>query len=76
LGEAGADAFTIMKITAHSSVTLSERYVHATSEGMEHAFEPLQELNATKAEEAMVEEAKVKAAGEVELPRSTQFPPQ
>ena len=62
MGEAGADAFTIMKITAHSSVTLSERYVHATSEGMEHAFERLQELNATKAEVAMVEEAKVEAA--------------
>jgi hypothetical protein len=53
---------TIMKITAHSSVTLSERYVHPTPEGMEHAFERLQELNATRAEEAMVEEAKVQAA--------------
>jgi hypothetical protein len=63
LGEAGADACTIMKITAHSRVTLSERYVHPTPEGMEHAFERLQELNATKAEEAMVEEAKVEAAG-------------
>ena len=62
LGEAGADACTIMKITAHSSVTLSERYVHPTREGMEHAFERLQELSAAKAEEAMVEEAKVEAA--------------
>lgn len=53
---------TIMKITAHSSVTLSERYVHPTPEGMEHAFERVQELNATRAEEAMVEEAKVQAA--------------
>lgn len=53
---------TIMKITAHSSVTLSERYVHPTPEGMEHAFERLQELNATRAEEAMVEEAKIQAA--------------
>jgi hypothetical protein len=53
---------TIMKITDHSSVNLSERYVHPTPEGMEHAFERLQELNATRAEEAMVEEAKVQAA--------------
>ena len=65
-----------MKIAGHGSVTVSQRYVHPTPEGMERAFERLQELNATKAEEAMVEEAKVKAAGEVELPRSTQFPPQ
>jgi len=62
LGEAGADACTIMKITAHSNVTLSERYVHPTPDGIEHALERLQELNATKAEEAMVEEAKVEAA--------------
>jgi hypothetical protein len=56
LGETGADAFAIMKIAAHSNVTVSERYVHPTPEGM-------QELNATKAEEVMVEEAKVEAAG-------------
>jgi hypothetical protein len=62
-GEAGTDAFTIMKIAAHSSVTVCERYLRPTPEGMEHAFERLQELNATNAEEAMVEEAKVEAAG-------------
>jgi hypothetical protein len=62
LGEAGADAFTIMKIAAHSSVTVSQRYVHPP-EGIERAFERLQELNSTKAEEARSEEAKVEAAG-------------
>jgi hypothetical protein len=63
LGEAGADAFTIMKFAGHSSVTVSQRYVHPTPEGMERAFERLQELNSTKAEEARGEEAKVEAAG-------------
>jgi hypothetical protein len=63
LGEAGADAFTIMKIAGHSSVTVSQRYVHPTPKGMERAFERLQELNATKAEEARGEEAKVEAVG-------------
>ena len=33
LGEAGADAFSIMKIAGHSSVTVSQRYVHPTPEG-------------------------------------------
>jgi integrase len=28
LGESGADAFTIMKLMGHSSVTVSQRYVH------------------------------------------------
>ena len=34
LGEAGADAFTIMRIAGHGSVTTSQRYVHPTQEGM------------------------------------------
>jgi integrase len=62
LGEAGADAFTIMRIAGHSSVTVSQRYVHPTPEGMERAFERLENLNATKFEQAEAE-AKAEAAG-------------
>jgi integrase len=50
LGEAGADAFTIMRIAGHSSVTVSQRYVHPTPESLEKAFERLEALNAVKAE--------------------------
>ncbi len=39
LGEAGVDAFTIMRIPGHSSVTVSQRYVHPTPEALERAFE-------------------------------------
>lgn len=67
LGEAGADAFTIMKIAGHSSVTVSQRYVHPTPEGMERAFERLESLNATKFEQANAE-AKAEAAGGFGLP--------
>jgi integrase len=63
LGEAGADAFTIMKIAGHSSVTVSQRYVHPTPEGMERAFERLQELNAVKFEEAKADRAAAGAEG-------------
>jgi integrase/recombinase XerC len=38
LGEAGADAFTIMRIMGHSSITVSQRYVHPTPKTMENAF--------------------------------------
>ena len=31
LGESGVDAFTIMRIAGHSSITVSQRYVHPTS---------------------------------------------
>jgi integrase len=45
LGEAGADAFTIMKLAGHSSVIVSQRYVHPTPESVELAFDRLETLN-------------------------------
>ena len=42
LGELGVDTFTIMKIAGHSSVTVSQRYVHPSPEAVERAFERLQ----------------------------------
>lgn len=48
LGESGADAFTIMRIAGHSSVTVSQRYVHPSPESLETAFERLDALNNSK----------------------------
>jgi integrase len=45
LGEAGVDGFTIMRIAGHSSVTVSERYVHPANEALERAFERLEAAN-------------------------------
>jgi integrase len=45
LGEADADAFTIMRLMGHSSVTISQRYVHPTPETMENAFLKLEDAN-------------------------------
>jgi integrase/recombinase XerC len=42
LGESGVDAFTFMRIAGHTSITVSQRYVHPTSEPVERAFERLQ----------------------------------
>ena len=42
LGESGVDAFTIMRIAGHSSIVVSQRYIHPTPEAMERAFERLQ----------------------------------
>ena len=47
LGEAGADAFTIMRVAGHASVTISQRYIHPTGEAVERAFERLETLNLT-----------------------------
>jgi hypothetical protein len=38
----GVDAFTIMKIAGHSSITISQRYVHPSPESVERAFEKLE----------------------------------
>lgn len=57
LGEANVDAFTIMKIAGHSSITVSQRYVHPSPESLERAFERLELLNANagRRSEAMLE---------------------
>jgi integrase len=51
LGESGADAFTIMRLMGHSSVTVSQKYVHPTPEAMERAVERLQSMNQSKGAE-------------------------
>jgi integrase len=38
LGLSGADAFTIMRIAGHSSIVISQRYVHPTSGAVDAAF--------------------------------------
>ncbi len=48
LGESGADAFSIMRIASHSSVTVSQRYVHPSPESLERAFERMDALNRSK----------------------------
>jgi integrase len=45
LGESGADVFTIMKLMGHSTVTVSQRYVHPSPEAVEMAFERLTAMN-------------------------------
>ena len=52
-----------MRIAGHSSVTVSRRYVHPTPEGIERAFERLEELNAAKFDEAKAEAVAVDAEG-------------
>jgi integrase len=42
LGEAGADAFTIMKLMGHSTITMSQRYVHPVPETMDRAIERME----------------------------------
>jgi len=45
LGEAGVRAFEIMKIAGHSSVTMSQKYVHPSPESIGRAFERLEAVN-------------------------------
>ena len=52
LGEAGVDAFTIMRIAGHSSVTVSQRYMHPSPEAVERGIEKLERSNAAAQERA------------------------
>ena len=70
LGEAGADVFSIMRIAGHSSVATSQRYVHLTPEGLERAFERLQDLNSTKFQIAEAETL-AEAVGTSRVPAKT-----
>jgi len=54
LGEAGADAFTIMKMAGHSTVTVSQRYVHPTPETVERAIDRLEAISSVEAKKRHV----------------------
>ena len=54
LGEAGADAFTIQKMAGHSSILISQRYVHPTPERVEEAISRLEDYNRKKVQELTV----------------------
>ena len=51
LGEANTDPYTIQKIAGHSSILMSQRYVHPTPERVEDAVFRLDEYNQRKAKE-------------------------
>jgi integrase len=48
LGESGADAFTIMRLMGHASITTSQRYVHPTPETLERAVRRMESGKADK----------------------------
>ena len=50
LGESGCDAFTIMRLAGHSSIVISQKYVHPTPALLENAIGKLTELNTKKQE--------------------------
>ena len=48
LGESGADAVTIMRLMGHSTVTVSQRFVHPSTEAIELAHERFKALNSCR----------------------------
>ena len=41
LAQAGCDAFTLARIAGHSSITITQRYIHPQADAIERAFAPL-----------------------------------
>jgi integrase len=54
LGESGANVFTIMKLMGHSTITVSQRYVHPSPESMERAVSRMEDLNERRLREVRV----------------------
>lgn len=52
LGEAGVDAFTIAKLMGHSSVKMTQRYVHPSPEVVENAVSRLEAMSERKRQTA------------------------
>jgi integrase len=48
LGESGCDAFTIQKLAGHSTITISQRYVHPNKGMAQSAIQRLEDLSKTK----------------------------
>jgi integrase len=62
LWASGADAFTIKRIVGHSSVTVSEKYIHPTPESMELAFSRFEDMGSKALESGAESPKRVKAA--------------
>jgi len=60
LGEAGADAFTIQRLAGHSSITISQRYVHPTDKLVES---PIDKMEAVRSSSLKKKAQKAAAAG-------------
>ena len=52
LGESGVDAFTIQKLAGHSSITISQKYVHSGREVMVNAIKQMDRANNPREESA------------------------
>jgi|GEM_PF-2180017 len=64
LGESGADAFTIQRLAGHSSITISQKYVHPTPTIMESAIGKMEAVRTAKAKKQAEKAAAASASGE------------
>jgi len=48
LGDSGTDAFAIREVMGHSSVVISQRYIHPNQDAVRRAFERLRQRNQAK----------------------------
>lgn len=59
LGENGCDVFTLAKIAGHSSIAITQRYVHPQAEAIERAFAKIGTPAALPAKEAAAERGEI-----------------
>ena len=60
LAQAGCDAFTLARIAGHSSITITQRYIHPQADAIERAFAPLATKDVRRMEWGKLEEVGTK----------------
>jgi site-specific recombinase XerD len=58
LGESGADAFTIMKLMGHSTITVPQKYVHPSIDALKAAVRGMREAVLPKVSTKVLKMAK------------------
>lgn len=67
LGEAGTDAFSIQRLAGHSSITISQKYVHPTPTIIESAIGKMEAVRNAHVEKKSQQARAASASGEKEI---------
>ena len=60
LAQAGCDAFTLARIAGHSSITITQRYIHPQADAIERAFAPFRAESVNGAQRQEIREVGTK----------------
>ena len=72
LAQAGCDTFTLARIAGHSSITITQRYIHPQADAIERAFAPFGAKTSIKRAKKLQVGSKLDTAQRDEMPKALQ----